>query len=188
MKDPLSARKLGQGNRMGDPDIGRQRVDHRAVLFEGELNGSARLRLVEPFSCDVVVEVDRNVSLRLFVTANSSRIDPQLPQFHPHFPQDAHHVRPAARGRGKKQSEHGTRSSAVVAVYRHGWSVGCPTGELQAVLPAETDPFGLAQDSVPDSALRPWGDALVIPDREDGDGSGGPRNRPEIERFQEEGD
>ena len=78
-----AARRLAQRKAMRDPDVRRERVHHRAVLGDRQLDRASRLGLIEPVALEVILQVHRGVAPRLLLPPHAARLDPEVRERRP---------------------------------------------------------------------------------------------------------
>src|SRR5829696_1164329 len=89
----------GDRNDIGDRHVWCERMDHRAVLLDGQAHRPLCLGLVYTFAGEMVIEVNGGVSAGLLLSPQSACFDAKLTQLDPHFLEDDDHIGPTAGGR-----------------------------------------------------------------------------------------
>ena len=120
-------------------------MDDRAVLLKREINGSAGLGWVDPFTTQVIVQMDGQVAPGLLLPPSPGDLDAKLAKVDPHLLQNHHHIRPGAGSRRKQQREHWSWAHGIVTIHYDGWPPGLAAGKAEALLPDHCRPLGLSR-------------------------------------------
>src|SRR5215210_3546608 len=112
-------------------------MDHRAVLFQREIDGSAHLQRVDTFSTQAIVEMDGHVASRLLLTPGARNLNLKIAKVDPHLLQDEHYIRRAAGGRRKEQCEHWAWPCHIITVHHDRRSTGFAAAEAETPLPGQ---------------------------------------------------